>query len=190
MHQKALFIAQQFQGFATAWRANYVASLPTNHQVQQEEFKAAFCAHFIPVGLMEQKFQEFLDLKQGGRTVLEYSQMINHLSQYATSYMDSEEKKRTAFKKGMNPKLREHLTWLIASTFNDLANTTIIQEDAIREVHEDDHKQKAPMGTPAGPPPKYRLVYTSPSGQHFHASPQQQYYRPPRQAYARPPQQP
>ncbi|GJN36994.1 hypothetical protein PR202_gb25906 [Eleusine coracana subsp. coracana] len=37
------------------------------------EFKPAFSAHFIPTGLMQRKFQEFMDLKQGGRNVLQYS---------------------------------------------------------------------------------------------------------------------
>ncbi|GJN40011.1 hypothetical protein PR202_gb29172 [Eleusine coracana subsp. coracana] len=81
--QKPLFAAQQLLGSAVVWWAYYMASLPEGHIVLWEEFKYAFRSHFIPAGIMERKLQEFLDLKQGGRTVLEYSQKFNHLAQYA-----------------------------------------------------------------------------------------------------------
>ncbi|GJN27991.1 hypothetical protein PR202_gb16067 [Eleusine coracana subsp. coracana] len=79
-HQKVLFAAQQLQGSASAWWANYEASLPAGCRVEWNEFKTAFHAHFIPAGLMQRKFQEFMDLKQGGRNVLQYSEAFNHLA--------------------------------------------------------------------------------------------------------------
>ncbi|GJN13355.1 hypothetical protein PR202_gb00049 [Eleusine coracana subsp. coracana] len=83
-HQKVLFAAQQLQGPAGAWWANHVASLPAGTRVEWNEFRTAFRAHFIPAGLVQRKFQEFMDLKQGGRNVLQYSEAFNHLAQYAT----------------------------------------------------------------------------------------------------------
>ena len=124
--QKVLFAAQQLLGPASAWWANYEASLPAGHPLQWNEFKAAFRAHFIPAGLMQRKFQEFLDLKQGGRSALQYAEIFNHLSQYAPGYVDTEEKKRIVFLRGMNAKLKERLTWQTTDTFNDLVNAAII----------------------------------------------------------------
>ncbi|GJN40237.1 hypothetical protein PR202_gb29422 [Eleusine coracana subsp. coracana] len=77
-HQKVLFAAQQLHGSASAWWANYEASLPAGHHMEWNDFKAAFRAHFIPAGLMQRKFQEFMDLKQGGRNVLQYFEEIRH----------------------------------------------------------------------------------------------------------------
>lgn len=62
----------------------------------------------------------------------------------------------------MNPKL-ECMTWQSGGTFNEHVNAAIMQEDVVREVLEDECKRKVPIGTPAGPPPKYQLVYMSPS---------------------------
>ncbi|GJN37109.1 hypothetical protein PR202_gb26033 [Eleusine coracana subsp. coracana] len=125
--QKPLFAAQQLLGSANVWWANYMASLPEGHIVPWDEFKNAFCSHFIPAGMMERKLQEFLDLKQGERTVLEYSQKFNHLAQYAPLYVDSEAKKRAAFRRGMNPTVKEKLTSQTTGTFNDLVNAAIVQ---------------------------------------------------------------
>ncbi|GJM96542.1 hypothetical protein PR202_ga13386 [Eleusine coracana subsp. coracana] len=64
----------------------------------------------VPAGLVQRKFQEFMDLKQRGRNVLQYSKAFNHLAQYATDYVNTEEKKSYAFLRGMNAALKERLT--------------------------------------------------------------------------------
>ncbi|GJN40041.1 hypothetical protein PR202_gb29206 [Eleusine coracana subsp. coracana] len=123
---------------------------------------------------MQRKFQEFMDLKQGGRNVLQYSEAFNHLAQYATEYGNTEEKKRYAFLCGMNATLKEHLTWQTTGTYNDLVNAAIVQEGAMRQAEEEDRKRKAPATTSAAPQAKHRLIYTSPTGQCFQEAPQQQ----------------
>ena len=50
--QKAAFAAQQLLGSASAWWANYEASLPAGQRVVCTQFKEAFRAHFIPAALM------------------------------------------------------------------------------------------------------------------------------------------
>ncbi|GJN24202.1 hypothetical protein PR202_gb11932 [Eleusine coracana subsp. coracana] len=119
-----------------------------------------------------------MDLKEGGRSVLQYSEAFNHHAQYATEYVKTEAKKRYAFLHGMNATLKEHLTWQTTGTYNDLVNAAIVQEGAMRQVEEDEHKRKAPASASAAPQAKHRLVYTSLSGQRYRTSPQQQFQRP------------
>jgi hypothetical protein len=69
--QKTLFTMQQLRGDASVWWANYTATHPTNYQVSWTEFRSAFCAHYILISVMRKKRQEFMDLKQGGRSVHE-----------------------------------------------------------------------------------------------------------------------
>jgi hypothetical protein len=78
--QKTLFTMQQLWGDASAWWANYTAIRPADYQVSWAEFRDAFCAHYIPTGVMRKKHQEFMDLKQGGRSVHDYSKQFNHLA--------------------------------------------------------------------------------------------------------------
>ncbi|GJN32265.1 hypothetical protein PR202_gb20763 [Eleusine coracana subsp. coracana] len=121
--------------------------------------------------------------------VLQYCEAFNHLAQYATEYVNTKEKKRYAFLRGMKATLKEYLTWQTTGTYNDLVNVAIVQEGAMCQVEEEDRKRKAPASATAAPQAKHRLIYTSPTGQHFRASPQQQFQRQFGQNYSRPPQQ-
>jgi hypothetical protein len=55
-------MAQQLHGPASAWWANFTATIQDGHQVSWAEFCTAFREHHIPVGLMAHKLQEFLHL--------------------------------------------------------------------------------------------------------------------------------
>jgi hypothetical protein len=78
--QKTLFTAQQLRGDVSAWWANYTATHPVDYQVPWAEFRSAFRAHYIPAGMIRKKRQEFIDLKQGGRSMHDYSKLFNHLA--------------------------------------------------------------------------------------------------------------
>jgi hypothetical protein len=60
--QKTLFVAQQLHGLATAWWANFTATIQDGHQVSWAEFRTTFREHHIPAGLMAHKLLEFLYL--------------------------------------------------------------------------------------------------------------------------------
>jgi hypothetical protein len=81
--QKTLFTTQQLRGEASAWWANYAATHPVDYQVSWIEFRSAFHAHHIPAGVMRKKRKEFMDVKQGGRSLHDYFKLFNHLAQYA-----------------------------------------------------------------------------------------------------------
>jgi hypothetical protein len=50
------------------------------YQVSWTEFRSAFHAYYNPAGVMWRKCQEFMDQKQGGRSVHDYSKLFNHLA--------------------------------------------------------------------------------------------------------------
>jgi hypothetical protein len=58
--QKSLFAAQQLRGPASTWWGNFVAVQPAGHQVTWDEFKLAFCEHYIPEGVLHMKQEEFI----------------------------------------------------------------------------------------------------------------------------------
>jgi hypothetical protein len=71
--QKTLFTAHQLRGDTNAWWANYTTTHPADYQVSWTEFLDTFRAHYIPTGVMRKKRQEFMNLKQGGRSMHDYS---------------------------------------------------------------------------------------------------------------------
>src|SRR6266542_820280 len=103
--QKANYAAQMLQGPVGAWYASFMAMQPEGHQITWPELRQAFRAHYIPASLMKLKLREFLVLKQGGKSIMEYMQAFNHLAQYAYTHIDSDEKKRECFLEGLNSKL-------------------------------------------------------------------------------------
>jgi hypothetical protein len=154
---KARFAAQQLHGTARIWWDNYFTMLSTDHVVTWNKFKNAFRAHHMPQGLMERKFNEFLALTQGPRTILQYAQAFNNLSQYVGYHADSDAKKCDHFRRGLNTKLKERLNPIRMDTYNELVNLAITQEDCIL-AHHAEKKRKTPAGPSSAQPPRYRLV--------------------------------
>ena|SRR5438128_2486907 len=97
------------QGPAGAWYATFLAMQPAGHQVLWTELRQAVRAHYIPASLIKLKLREFLALKQGDKSVMEYIQAFNHLAQYASTHVDSDEKKTDCVLEGLNSKLKLHL---------------------------------------------------------------------------------
>jgi hypothetical protein len=56
---------------------------------------------------MRKKRQEFMDLKQGGRSMHNYSKLFNHLAQYTPDQVDTDEEKKDRFMIGLSTKLQE-----------------------------------------------------------------------------------
>jgi hypothetical protein len=105
--QKSLFAAQQLREAASTWRSNFVSIQLLDHQVTWAEFKEAFRAHHVPDGVLQMKLEEFLRLRQGTDTVMQYIGKFNHLSQYAIEHVNTDIKKRDCFMRGLNSKLQK-----------------------------------------------------------------------------------
>jgi hypothetical protein len=156
--QKTLFAAQQLWGDASAWWANYTATRPADYQVLWAEFRDAFRAHYIPIGVMRKKRQEFMDLKQGGRSVHDYYKQFNHLAQYAPDQVDTDVKKKSRFMIGLSTKLQERMALNTRGTFPELVSNVMITDDAIR-AHKETKKRKVVAAPSSSAPPKYWTVY-------------------------------
>jgi hypothetical protein len=76
------------RGSTGAWWASYIAALPTDHQVPWGEFRTAFHAHHLSVGLLHTKLQEFLDLEQGNHSVFDYTSTVWCIPHLGVSCVD------------------------------------------------------------------------------------------------------
>jgi hypothetical protein len=168
-NQKTLFAAQQLLGDARTWWANLTATRPAN-QVQWAEFRDAFRAQHILACIMKSKHREFMGLQQGNQSVYVYSKMFNHLTQYAPEQVDTDEKKKYYFMKGLSTKLQECLALNADWTFLELLSNAIIADDANR-AHQESKKKKALVAPAGSAPHKYRVVcapHHHPPQQHHH----------------------
>jgi hypothetical protein len=129
-----------------------------DYQVPWVEFRNAFRAYYIPTGVMRKKRQEFMNLKQGGRFVHDYSKQFNHLAQYAPDQVDTDEKKKDRFMIGLSTKLQERMTLNTGGIFLEFVSNIMIADDAIR-AHKETKKRKVVAAPSSSAPPKYRMVY-------------------------------
>jgi hypothetical protein len=106
---------------------------------------------------MRKKCQEFMDLKQGGRFVHDYSKQFNHLAQYAPDQVDTYDKKKDHFMIGLSMKLQERMTLNIGGTFPEFICNVMIVDDVIR-AHKGTKKRKVVAAPSGSAPPKYRMV--------------------------------
>ena len=75
---------------------------PMDHHVTWREFTNAFCLYYIPADLLNRKLSEFLKLKHGNMTMIEYVNKFNHLAQYARTHVDTDEKKMEHVNHGLS----------------------------------------------------------------------------------------
>jgi hypothetical protein len=113
-----------------------------DYQVSCAEFRDALRTHYIPAGMMRKKRQEFMDLKQGGRFVHDYSKQFNHLAQYAPDQVDTDKKKKDRFMIGQSTKLQERMALNTGGKFPKFVSNVMITDDAIR-AHKETKKRKA-----------------------------------------------
>jgi hypothetical protein len=152
--QKTLFTVQQLRDDVSAWWANYATTRPTDYQVMWTEFRSAFRTHYIPTGVMTKKRQEFMYLKQGGRSVHDYSKLSNHLAQYASDQVDTDDKKKDRFMIGLSTKLQECIALNTGGSFPEFISNVIIADDAIY-AHKEAKKRKVVSAPSGSAPPRY-----------------------------------
>jgi hypothetical protein len=126
--QKPLLAAQQLGGPASTWWANFVAIQPEGHHVLWAEFKQAFRKHYIPDGVLQMKLEEFVRLKQGGDSVMQYLAIFNHLSQYAIEQVDTDMKYKNCFMRGLNDRLQRKMATCLDLTYSKAVSITLSTE--------------------------------------------------------------
>jgi hypothetical protein len=126
--QKPLFAAQQLRGPTITCWANFVAIQPTGHQITWEEFKLALREHYVPEGVLHMKKEEFIRLKQGGDTIMQYLNKFNLLSQYAIDQVNTDMKKKNCFMRGLNDRLQRKMAMCLDLTYSRAASTALAVE--------------------------------------------------------------
>src|SRR6266540_4597264 len=146
---------------------------PAGHRVPWTEFRVAFKAHHVPSSVVKIKLREFLILKQGSRTIREYVQKFNELARYAPGHVDTDEKKRECFLKGMNPKLRSRLGCHFED-FNQMVDDAIAMEEDLHLHHLEKKRTRSTTGPSGSMPQRPRLTYQAPPRPFFQQPRQQQ----------------
>src|SRR5688572_26379499 len=74
------------------------------------------------------KQEEFIRLKQGGDTVMQYLNKFNHLSQYEIDHVNTDLKKKNCFMRGLNDRLQRKMATCLDLTYNRAVSTALAKE--------------------------------------------------------------
>ena len=95
-----LYASGQLQGTTQDWWESFEYGHPNNAPaITWQEFKENFRSYHVPLGVVELKQEEFLNLKQGSMSVYEYRNRFTQLSRYAPKEVDSDAKKQKTLSK-------------------------------------------------------------------------------------------
>ena len=89
---KVLLAAHQLTGTALAWWENYCAAAQDASTITWKEFADEFRRYHIPVATMKRKADEFRELRQGKKSVEEYTHQFMELARYAPEEVNNDEK--------------------------------------------------------------------------------------------------
>src|SRR3954462_7271864 len=118
--------------------------VPAAQEVSWENFKERFRPSFIPGGLVQVMKDKFREFKQGSEAVYEYLEDFNELARYAPEDVDSDEKKRRQFMKGLHEELQPYLASVPYPNFKALVDAAINTENKRKAAFES-RKRKAQM---------------------------------------------
>ena len=85
-----------------------------------KEFKTIFLNRYFPHALRDQKEVEFMNLKQGTTSVVDYESRFNYLSRYAPHLVDTEDRKARRFERDLRPDIGVIITGLRLSSYRDV----------------------------------------------------------------------
>lgn len=90
------------------WEATF-ESLNENDResLTWESFKTRFLEQFCPIDLQRRLEKEFLELKQGNMSVMEYETLFNQKARFALRFLSSEQERIEHFVNGLRREIRE-----------------------------------------------------------------------------------
>ena len=107
----------------------------------------AFREYYIPAGVLNRKLTKFLDLRQGSMSVMDYVNKFNHLSKYAGTHVDIDEKKRDHFYRGLSCSLQKELYIGNYQTFGAMMNAAVAMEGLQRDSQAEWKRKRVATGS-------------------------------------------
>ena len=122
------------QGEAREWwkieKANFKGATLT-----WKDFREIFLSCYFPTSVCEQKEQEFLYLKQGNLSIMQYDREFRKLAQFAPSLVVAEKDRMKRFLNGMKPIMQKDLSISDFSTHAELLNKALKLERGYNQLH-------------------------------------------------------
>src|SRR3954462_2631672 len=156
------FATYHLRGPAAQWWERHKLALPDGTVTTWQEFQIAFHAWHIPQGMIDQKKEEFRQLRQGQTTVDEYHRKFLELSRYVEKDVATDARKQERFREGLQPEIELTLALFDCVDFATLVSKAFQAETALTK-HRDSIKRALDAGPSSGRPVQKLQVWLPPN---------------------------
>ena len=125
--------AFQLEGEAQVWW-NWAKTSRDLEAMTWEEFQELFMGKYFSDTARHAKAQEFLELKQGTRTVIEYVARFTELAFFADDYVATDLAKVRRFENGLRLSIRSKIVGLRLQDMDYMVGTAMIIEREIEDA--------------------------------------------------------
>ena len=99
-----------------------------------EEFQELFMGKYFPETARHAKAQEFLELKQGATTMMDYVARVKELARFADNYVATDLAKVRRFKNGLKLSIRARIVGLCLQDMDSMVGTALTIEREIEDA--------------------------------------------------------
>ena len=117
-------VAFQLEGESQVWW-DWVKASRNLKATTWEEFHELFMGKYVPVSAQHAKAREFLELKQGTMTVLEYMAKFTELACFADDYVAIDMTKVIKFEDGLKLSIRDKIMGLLLQDMDLMVKTAM-----------------------------------------------------------------
>ena len=125
--------AFQLEGEAQVWW-NWAKTFRDLEAMTWVEFHDLFMGKYFPDTARHAKAQEFLELKQGTMTVLEYVARFTDLARFSDDYVDTDMAKVKGFENGLRLSIQGRIVGLLLQDMDSMVGTAMTIEREIEDA--------------------------------------------------------
>ncbi|XP_063941272.1 uncharacterized protein LOC135149476 [Daucus carota subsp. sativus] len=127
VEQKTKFASHYLKNEATYWWES-VKNMEGTLEITWERFKELFLEKYFPRFLQDQMELNFLELKRGNMSVVEYENKFAELARFMPTYVETDRQKGKRFQQGLKPWIRSKLAILQLDTYAAVVEKAMIAE--------------------------------------------------------------
>ena len=143
--EKVTLATFMLQGGAFDWWNVHKKKYPENYLVTWAIFRQEFQRKYFPESVQRKMELEFLQLKQGDKSVAEYEINFSRLARYAMAYVENDEVKARRFAQGLRQPIKARVEVFELKSFRDIANKALTVEQAYLEERAEVEKPNKKM---------------------------------------------
>ena len=105
-------------------------------------FKEVFLEKYFPRCVQNQMEIKFLELRQGGMSMIEYEKKFTELARFVGDYANSDKKRARRFQQGLRPWLGSNVRVFELRTYSEVVQIALVIEEESDQIQKERNDKK------------------------------------------------